>query len=1739
MRQIPWACCLALLLSCGCSDSTSKPIPTNETPTAVKESPKSAEALGELRDELHALRGDLQALRGDVRALQEKLSEVRKPAAGTPEKQLPAERSPTAPTAATKLADAGEQVVALRPIQGIMGSLVQYYGPQRLVVSEKRPEGLKAEPKYKSPKPLYGQLVLGDGPDNHVTVVLDEPENETPRIYVDRNHDQDLTNDGDGQWTDVNDAMMSLSHVAIDAPYKTGTVPYTLEFYRFKGRLHEFVLYYRNACREGEINSDGKAYKIAVLNENADGRFDNLENGTLLIDLNRDGKLEGRPDSAEFHKLSEPFNIHGRVWEVASMTPDGLKMVLRPSKAKVEMKAYLDPGCPAPPFAATGLDGNPIDLRQAAADSKLVLLDFWASWCGPCRGEFPSMKRLHERYQGHGLRIVGVNLDDDRDKAQAAAKEAGLDYPHAFDGQGWQNAAAVLYRVHGIPQTYLLDKDLKILAVSLRGEDLENRVRELLGPGDNSPADVAPPKAEAVVSDVKLDPTARFRVGYVFGDGEKAAASFKKLLDDQDLQTDLIAWAGATNQDFAPYSLIVVASDVHGGQDGTAHKIDDAGKPILALGEGGYDCFGSLKLPIGAPHGWHGGNTAVVPMTPSESSFWKPLKLDLPKDRARDVYRNSGHVGIHVPSPLSGVALLGREAGDQTHYVLLYQAPRYVFWGFTAAPDEMTEWGSRLFVHTCRYAAALNSSASEQHTLPSSPVPPAPDAAGKPTSKKAETLPAEKKEQLRYAAELNHRVSGLWKAGRSREALPLAQEALDIRRRILGTVHEDTAESFFNLGAQYEALGEYAKAEPLYLQAIEIQRIVLGENHPDYVASLIHLAGLYQAQGDYARAEPLLRRALEIRKKVLGENHPDYAASRDALGYLYWVQCDYVRAEPLMRQALEIDKKVLGENHPDYAASLNGLGMLYKAQGDYARAEPLLRRASEIWKKVLGENHPDYAASLNNLAMLYQPQGDYRRAEPLLRQASEIWKKVLGENHLFYAYSLDNLALLYDCQGDYSRAEPLFREALGIKKTLVGQNHPIYAYTLNCLAVLCQHRGDYLAAEPLFNKALEIRKMALGDSHPDYAVSLNNLACLRQDQGDCARAEPLFHQAVTIVRTKIEATAIIQSERQQLAMLQDNRKHLDSYLSLAVASGQCSESAYRELLAWKGMVRRRNRLARAATQSPELAATFTRLQRVATQLAHLAWAAPDVRQEANWRERVAKLSAEKEQLEADLSARSAEYRQAQRAISLEDLRGALSKDSVLLDFVEYGHYMPADKKSGTKATSERRLLGFVVAPDRPLEMVPLGATQTIDEAIETWRATFGMSAEGARAAKLLRERLWTPLEEKLHGAKIVLISPDGALSRLPFGALPGKTRGTYLIEEHAFAVVPVPQLIPQLVQEARHKQLRKKLLLLGNVDYDASAEGRIGSQPVSKDSEDLSPSSRSVFPATMHFGPLPGTETEIAAIEELYRQEVGADGLTTLRKSQAGKEAFLSAARQHGYLHLATHGFFIEEKVRVPTLDSHEGQRTLALGHQATMVGPTHSGSREASQFGDMSHTPETGAAYPALLSGLALAGANRAAEQQSSPPDPLPRTGEGSDGILTAEEIGTQNLDGVQLVVLSACESGLGQQAAGEGLLGLQRSFQSAGARNVVASLWPVDDQATSALMTVFYTKLWKDNKPPLEALRDAQLFIYRHPDEIGKLAHGLGKPGKLPDGGAVKPGGKTASPEKWATFVLAGVGN
>ncbi len=270
------------------------------------------------------------------------------------------------------------------------------------------------------------------------------------------------------------------------------------------------------------------------------------------------------------------------------------------------------------------------------------------------------------------------------------------------------------------------------------------------------------------------------------------------------------------------------------------------------------------------------------------------------------------------------------------------------------------------------------------------------------TAQMATSSDLERAELLEEAHRLNEEATELYEEGRYQEAIPIAQQALEIRETTLGESHPDVAQSLNSLAALYHAQAYYSTAEPLYRRALEIRETTLGESHPDVAQSLMGLAELYWNQGNYNAAEPLVLRSLEIRETTLGEttlgeSHPDVAQSLMGLAALYWGQGNYNAAEPLLLRSLEIRETTLGESHPDVAQSLMGLAALYWSQGNYNAAEPLVLRSLEIRETTLGESHPDVAQSLMGLAALYWSQGNYNAAEPLVLRSLEIRETTLGE----------------------------------------------------------------------------------------------------------------------------------------------------------------------------------------------------------------------------------------------------------------------------------------------------------------------------------------------------------------------------------------------------------------------------------------------------------------------------------------------------------------------------------------------------------------------------------------------------------------------------------------------------------------------------------------------------------------------------------------------------------------------
>ncbi|MHC4974152.1 MAG: tetratricopeptide repeat protein [Planctomycetota bacterium] len=922
------------------------------------------------------------------------------------------------------------------------------------------------------------------------------------------------------------------------------------------------------------------------------------------------------------------------------------------------------------------------------------------------------------------------------------------------------------------------------------------------------------------------------------------------------------------------------------------------------------------------------------------------------------------------------------------------------------------------------------------------------------------------------ATSLNNLARLYESMGEYAKALPVHHRTLAIREKVLGPEHPDTAVTLCGIAALYRAMGKYAKALPLQERALAIQTKVLGLNHRDTAGSMVNLAALHQSRGDYAKALPLNRRGLAILENIVGREHPDTVASLSNLAELYKSLGEYARAVPLHEHALAISEKTLGPEHPHTVVSLSLLGELYRLLGEYAKALPLQARALAIREKTLGPGHLHTAVSLNLLGGLYWSMGEYAKAQPLLERALAIRESVLGGEHPDTAATLNNLAVLYLSMGEYRKAVPRLERALAIDRKIHGPEHPHTARALGNLASIYKSMGEYAKALPLHERALAILQRVLDVEHPHTATALQNLAILHGESGHADLAQPLAVRALRARRSLLESLAVVQAERQQLRQFAAVMRALDLCLSTGAAGA--AEDLYACVLGTTGLVFARQTFLRAQRSRPELAEVFVRYESVCRRLSKqlLATPAPE-KAEARFAQ-IRELSAKQEELEAELGEKSEDFRaeRSSRQLRPSALAAALPEDAALVDFLAYGQLLRREAGAKGATPGEARYVAFVVRPGPKVVRVDLGPAEKIDALVAAWRK----AAAAGRIPKegtALRDALWAPIEAQLGDAKTVLLSPDAALCALPFAALPGRKAESFLVDEYRFAVVPVPRLLPSLL--ARKTTVKPSLLLVGEVDYGAAPGAP---------ARDLLVAARTAPRGGLRgaWKPLPATRAEVLAVRDSFEQRFPDGATKALRRQAATEEAFRAAAAQHRWLHVATHGFFAPEAVRSALAGASHDERVVGF--------------------------------HPGLLSGIVLAGANR------------PVGIDGDDGILTALEVASLDLSRTEMVVLSACETGLGKVAGGEGVLGLQRAFQVAGARSTVTSLWKVDDRATNALMTLFYEKLWGEGLPRAEALRQAQLALMRDKGLRG-LALKDATDGKAPE---------RLPPLFWAGFVLSG---
>jgi peroxiredoxin len=375
----------------------------------------------------------------------------------------------------------------LAPLRVMNGAheTVRYYIPKRLALrATPREPGLRLPAFHASPR--FATLVAGSGADSLITVVIDESAAYANKIYIDRNNDENLTNDGAGEWNEARDNYLATSTMVSihDAPKNLR--PLAFRFYRFDKRLPDVLFYYRDYFAKGALTLGEERYDVALVDDNADGRFNDLSATTLLIDGNRDGKLDGTPGSAEIFGGRESFLANGESYLLREVAADGRWAKFAVSPNKVANKADLTVGGMPPEFSMNDLDGRP--LRLAEYRGRIILLHFWATWCKPCVNEFPQLLEVYRGLKSHDDRraananfeIIGISLDDDRQTLKNLIEQYDIPWPQLFDGQGWNSPIARQYRLSSLPRTFLIDDNGAIRYVDVRGNHLANAIAQLM-----------------------------------------------------------------------------------------------------------------------------------------------------------------------------------------------------------------------------------------------------------------------------------------------------------------------------------------------------------------------------------------------------------------------------------------------------------------------------------------------------------------------------------------------------------------------------------------------------------------------------------------------------------------------------------------------------------------------------------------------------------------------------------------------------------------------------------------------------------------------------------------------------------------------------------------------------------------------------------------------------------------------------------------------------------------------------------------------------------------------------------------------------------------------------------------------------------------------------------------------------------------------------------------------------------
>lgn len=846
------------------------------------------------------------------------------------------------------------------------------------------------------------------------------------------------------------------------------------------------------------------------------------------------------------------------------------------------------------------------------------------------------------------------------------------------------------------------------------------------------------------------------------------------------------------------------------------------------------------------------------------------------------------------------------------------------------------------------------------------------------------------------------------------EAKPGIEALIYYYKTIEGVKSKEYAVLSSLLADIYTAKGNYQKGLEILNPLVDQNIFLELKDTTAHVSLIVDLGDIHREMGNYDQAFILFKKAKRDFFSYKIKDQITLAIIENNLALCSKMKGQYQEAEESFNAALRLYEGSGKEHTNDYCVALNNKGDMFRELGRHGLASELLLRSLLIQKQYLDTGSRVYANTLNNLGLVYMDAGYYDEALLRTEQSRRSYERLLGTEHQFYGNCLNNISFLYMMKNDYKSAQEYKSKALTIVEKSVGKDHYRYITFLISSGGLAMHTKEFTKAEEILKESVLLCKKNFGEKHELTARAKLLLAEVYAQNGDFLSAGPMFLQSIEVFSQQLNTYFN--------AMSEENQAHYYASLEPAFQSFNIFLLNYRlkepkrdldEYIkqALKNQLLIKSLLGRnsARLQKEINGSSDKQLKEIYSEWIRTKNELINLTKFNSDIEKENELVKKVSELEATLKLKTG-HKFTEVQSDFYSIQKSLKAEEGALEIFRVNERI-------NDSTGSVKYGALIIRSDK--QTPSLVIFKNGDEMDGRYYEQYTNCMENDQVDSISYAVYFSSLQKNLNGLKKVYVSADGVFQKISLAGLQDQSTGKFVTD--AFSTVMVSNLNAIESSKKVEPYVNKVAVLFGNPDYDydfikEKTLPQISSEAVAK-RYGLSGISK-----------LPGTKTEVNSIAQSLLSENWKVNIYTEEKAS---EKNLRMQRSPAILHIATHGYYLSDI---------ETDSDFFLGFESKNL-------KENSY----------------LRSGIILAGA------VPSSYDSL-HTHSDNDGILTAYDASLMDLSDTKLVVLSACQTGLGDNMGSQGVAGLQRSFAIAGAENIIMSLWPVEDQSTQFMMSEFY---------------------------------------------------------------------